>query len=313
MGVIAIEHIAGHNPYPLDVLNSPMVTFCRPEIASVGLTEKQAVDQGRSVKTGKFPMRPNGKAVIEGETDGFAKVVADAETNDMLGMTIVGPHATELIGGLAMGRLTGSDPGRDRDQRLPAPDRVRSHPRGGARSSRPRAPYLDLIAVAPAFTSSRHDARRPTHPRCADRGKRQLGQLREVANHPTSVRSLRHMALRPRKLPRRPRGQPFRRHWSRARPDRRRRRQDRSPRAPPAPPPAQRVHRARRSQPESSTSRLAGAWSALAKQNATVARYQDRHGELGIQIHDLAAASADGPYAALDRRSSVSEPHAAQY
>ncbi|MGH2613795.1 MAG: dihydrolipoyl dehydrogenase [Thermomicrobiales bacterium] len=105
MGVIAIEHIAGQTPYPLDVLNSPMVTFCRPEIASVGLTEKQAIDQGRTVKTGKFPMRPNGKAVIEGETDGFAKIVADAETNDMLGMTIVGPHATELIGGLAMGRL----------------------------------------------------------------------------------------------------------------------------------------------------------------------------------------------------------------
>jgi dihydrolipoamide dehydrogenase len=105
MGVIAIEHIAGQKPYALDVLNSPMVTFCRPEIASVGLTEQQAIDQGRTVKTGTFPMRPNGKAVIEGETDGFAKIVADAETNDMLGMTIVGPHATELIGGLAMGRL----------------------------------------------------------------------------------------------------------------------------------------------------------------------------------------------------------------
>ena len=105
MGTIAAEHIAGQTPYPLDVLNSPMVTFCRPEIASVGLTEKQATEQGRTVKTGKFPMRPNGKAVIEGETDGFAKVVADAETNDLLGMTIVGPHATELIGGLAMGRL----------------------------------------------------------------------------------------------------------------------------------------------------------------------------------------------------------------
>ena len=105
MGVIAVEHIAGETPYPLDVLNSPMVTFCRPEIASVGITEKQAVEQGRTVKTGKFPMRPNGKAVIEGETDGFAKIVADAETNDMLGLTIVGPHATELIGGLAMGRL----------------------------------------------------------------------------------------------------------------------------------------------------------------------------------------------------------------
>ncbi|MFN8592878.1 MAG: dihydrolipoyl dehydrogenase [Thermomicrobiales bacterium] len=105
MGVIAVEHIAGHNPYPLDVRNSPMVTFCRPEIASVGITEAQAVADGRTVKTGKFPMRPNGKAVIEGETDGFAKIVADAETNDMLGMTIVGPHATELIGGLGMGRL----------------------------------------------------------------------------------------------------------------------------------------------------------------------------------------------------------------
>lgn len=105
MGVIAVEHIAGQNPYPLDVLNSPMVTFCRPEIASVGITAAQAEAEGRTVKTGKFPMRPNGKAVIEGETDGFAKIVADAETNDMLGMTIVGPHATELIGGLGMGRL----------------------------------------------------------------------------------------------------------------------------------------------------------------------------------------------------------------
>jgi dihydrolipoamide dehydrogenase len=105
MGVIAIEHIAGQNPYPLDVLNSPMVTFCRPEIASVGLTEKQAIERGHNVKVGKFPMRPNGKAVIEGETEGFTKVVGDADTNDMLGMTIVGPHATELIGGVAMGRL----------------------------------------------------------------------------------------------------------------------------------------------------------------------------------------------------------------
>jgi dihydrolipoamide dehydrogenase len=105
MGVIAIEHIAGEKPYPLDVRNSPMVTFCRPEIASVGITEKQAVAEGRNVKTGKFPMKPNGKAVIEGETDGFTKIVADADTKDMLGLTIVGPHATELIGGVGMGRL----------------------------------------------------------------------------------------------------------------------------------------------------------------------------------------------------------------
>jgi dihydrolipoamide dehydrogenase len=105
MGVVAVEDIAGKNPYPLDVRNSPMVTFCRPEIASVGLTEREAKAEGRNVKIGKFPMRPNGKAVIEGETEGFAKIVGDADTNDMLGMTIVGPHATELLGGLAMGRL----------------------------------------------------------------------------------------------------------------------------------------------------------------------------------------------------------------
>ena len=105
MGVIAVEHIAGHNPYPLDVTNSPIVTFCRPEIASVGLTEKQAIEKGHNVKTGKFPMRPNGKAVIEGDTDGFTKIIADADTQDLLGLHIVGPHATELIGGVAMGRL----------------------------------------------------------------------------------------------------------------------------------------------------------------------------------------------------------------
>jgi dihydrolipoamide dehydrogenase len=105
MGVIAVEHIAGEKPYALDVRNSPMVTFCRPEIASVGITEKQAIAEGHNVKTGKFPMKPNGKAVIEGETDGFTKIVADADTKDMLGLTIVGPHATELIGGVGMGRL----------------------------------------------------------------------------------------------------------------------------------------------------------------------------------------------------------------
>ena len=143
MGVIAIEHIAGHNPYPLDVLNSPMVTFCRPEIASVGLTEKQAIEQGRTVKTGKFPMRPNGKAVIEGRDRWLrqdrrrrrdqrharhddrrsARDGADRRSGD-------GPAA-------------GSHAGGDRDQRLPAPDRLRGHPRGRARSARPRAPYLD--------------------------------------------------------------------------------------------------------------------------------------------------------------------------
>jgi dihydrolipoamide dehydrogenase len=105
MGVIAVEHIHGEKPYPLDILNSPSCTYCEPEIGSVGLTEKQAKDLGHNVKVGRFPMRPNAKAVIEGHTDGFTKVVADADTDDLLGVHIIGPHATELIAGAAHGRL----------------------------------------------------------------------------------------------------------------------------------------------------------------------------------------------------------------
>src|ERR671917_624345 len=82
-----------------------MGSRCWPTPLCIWGRSRSNISQVRTVKTGKFPMRPNGKAVIEGETEGFAKIVADAETNDMLGLTIVGPHATELIGGLAMGRL----------------------------------------------------------------------------------------------------------------------------------------------------------------------------------------------------------------
>jgi dihydrolipoamide dehydrogenase len=104
-GIIAVEHICGENPYPLDVLNSPSCTYCEPEIGSVGLTEREAIERGYEVKTGKFPMRPNAKAVIEGHTDGFTKMVADADTGQLLGLHIVGPHATELIAEGALGRL----------------------------------------------------------------------------------------------------------------------------------------------------------------------------------------------------------------
>jgi dihydrolipoamide dehydrogenase len=109
-GIIAVEHICGLNPFPLDVLNSPSCTYAYPEIGSVGLTEKQARDKGVNVKVGKFPMKPNGKAVIEGHTEGFAKIVADADTNDLLGVHIVGPHATEMIAEAGLARLLESTP-----------------------------------------------------------------------------------------------------------------------------------------------------------------------------------------------------------
>jgi dihydrolipoamide dehydrogenase len=75
----------------------PRVTFCRPEIASVGLTEAEAREAGHEVKTGNFPFRAIGKATIVGEVDGFAKLVADAATGRVLGAHIIGPHAGDLL------------------------------------------------------------------------------------------------------------------------------------------------------------------------------------------------------------------------
>ncbi len=107
-GIIAVEHICDHNPYPLDILNSPCCTYCEPEIGSVGLTAREAEKLGHTVRVGRFPMRPNAKAVIEGKADGFTKMVSDAETDDLLGVHIIGPHATELIAEAALGRLLDS-------------------------------------------------------------------------------------------------------------------------------------------------------------------------------------------------------------
>jgi dihydrolipoamide dehydrogenase len=104
-GIIAVEHIAGLNPLPLDILNSPSCTYCEPEIGSVGLTEVQAKEAGYEVKIGTFPMRPNAKATIEGHTEGMTKIGVDADTDDVLGVHIVGPHATELIATPALGRF----------------------------------------------------------------------------------------------------------------------------------------------------------------------------------------------------------------
>jgi dihydrolipoamide dehydrogenase len=104
-GIIAVEHIVGENPFPLDVFNSPSCTYCEPEIGSVGLTEQTAKDLGYEVLIGKFPMRPNAKAVIEGDPEGFTKVVVDADTKDVLGVHIIGAHATELIAEAGLARF----------------------------------------------------------------------------------------------------------------------------------------------------------------------------------------------------------------
>jgi dihydrolipoamide dehydrogenase len=95
--VVAVEHLAGHDPEPVRMELMPRVTFCRPQIASVGLTEEEAGAAGHEVKTGQFPFRALGKATIVGEVDGFAKFVADAESGLLLGCHIIGAHAGDLI------------------------------------------------------------------------------------------------------------------------------------------------------------------------------------------------------------------------
>jgi dihydrolipoamide dehydrogenase len=103
-GVVAAEAIAGRDPRPVDYGNVPSCTYCRPQVASLGITEAQAREQGREVGIGKFPFTASGKAVALGETDGFVKVVADQGTGEVLGVHIVGPEATEIIHEFAVGR-----------------------------------------------------------------------------------------------------------------------------------------------------------------------------------------------------------------
>ena len=83
----------------------PRVTFCRPQIGSVGMTEEEARADGREVRTGSFPFRALGKATIVGEIDGFAKLVTDASTGILLGAHIIGPHAGDLLAEPTFARL----------------------------------------------------------------------------------------------------------------------------------------------------------------------------------------------------------------
>jgi dihydrolipoamide dehydrogenase len=103
-GVVAAEAIAGRSPRPVDYGNVPSCTYCRPQVASIGISEAAARKDGREVGIGRFPFTANGKAVALAETEGFLKVVADKRTGEILGVHIVGPEATELIHEFAVGR-----------------------------------------------------------------------------------------------------------------------------------------------------------------------------------------------------------------
>jgi dihydrolipoamide dehydrogenase len=96
-GVHVAEIIAGHHPRPIDYRNVPNVTYCHPEVASVGLTEQDAKAKGMEVRVGRFPFSANGRARTAGETDGFVKIVRDTKYGEIIGAHIVGSHASELI------------------------------------------------------------------------------------------------------------------------------------------------------------------------------------------------------------------------
>jgi dihydrolipoamide dehydrogenase len=104
-GTLAADTIAGKPSPAVDYRRLPRATYCRPQIASIGLSEDEAKAQGYEVRTGRAHLRVNGKALIAGEPEGFVKMVTDATTGDVLGVHIFGAHGTELIAELALGQL----------------------------------------------------------------------------------------------------------------------------------------------------------------------------------------------------------------
>jgi dihydrolipoamide dehydrogenase len=96
-GILVVERLAGKKVEPVNHRLVPNCTYCDPEVASVGLTEAKAKEEGYDVKVGKFPFSASGKARILGETDGFVKIVSEKKYDEVLGVHIIGPHATELL------------------------------------------------------------------------------------------------------------------------------------------------------------------------------------------------------------------------
>lgn len=96
-GIAAVHAIVGAEPEPVDYLKMPRATYSRPQIASIGRSQAECERDGLPIKVGKFPFQASGKAIINGETEGFVKVIAHAETDEVLGVHMIGGHVTELI------------------------------------------------------------------------------------------------------------------------------------------------------------------------------------------------------------------------
>lgn len=109
-GIAAVNHLAGEPVHPVQPDRIPRCVYTRPEVASVGITEKEAREKGLEVKIGKFPFQAIGKALVHGSKDGFVKVVADANSNDILGVQMIGAHVTDLISEAALAQLLDATP-----------------------------------------------------------------------------------------------------------------------------------------------------------------------------------------------------------
>ncbi|HNX85507.1 MAG TPA: dihydrolipoyl dehydrogenase [Bacteroidales bacterium] len=103
-GIICVEKIAGKSVEPLDYGNIPGCTYTHPEIASVGMTEKTAIEAGYTIKIGKFPFTASGKATASGNREGFVKVIFDAQYGEWLGAHLIGENVTEMIAGIVVAR-----------------------------------------------------------------------------------------------------------------------------------------------------------------------------------------------------------------
>lgn len=103
-GILVAERLAGRDPHPMNRRNVPACTYCHPEVASIGLTEKEARADGYDVKVGKFPFSANGRALTAGTSDGFVKIIADARYGEILGVHMVGHNVTELVAEVGLGR-----------------------------------------------------------------------------------------------------------------------------------------------------------------------------------------------------------------
>jgi dihydrolipoamide dehydrogenase len=103
--VYVVERLAGEEAFPIDYASVPRATYCNPQVASMGLSEQEARDQGREIKIGRFPFLANGKALALDDYDGFAKVIVDAASGEIIGAHLIGHEVTELLGELSLTRL----------------------------------------------------------------------------------------------------------------------------------------------------------------------------------------------------------------